>query len=144
MSWLTIVATIAWLSTVTILLRVCLRFAATSSASTAVQAVGQRIDRRALWRSKVYCRGTLAGVRGTPHDLPARCANVSEYGALILVGQPLETGLEVVLTIPLLRLIGIGRVRHCQRRILRYAVGIEFNGPLRRADAGEWTIRKQK
>ena len=141
MPWLTLVTIVASLSAVTILLRLCLGYAM-SSASTAV--VGQRTDRRAFWRTKVNCRATLAGINGTPHDLPARCADVSEYGALVVVHQPLDAGLQVVLSIPSLRLIGVGRVRHCRRRILRYAVGIEFNGPLRRSDFGEWTIRKQR
>lgn len=140
MPWLTIIGLIASLSAGTILLRLCLRSAAVSSASTA--SVGQRADRRALWRMKVTCGATLSGIRG-PQDLPARCANVSDYGALILVSQPLDVGLQVVLRIPSLRLTGVGRVRHCRRKILRYAVGIEFNGPLRRSDVGEWTIRKQ-
>src|SRR5271157_2807758 len=143
MPWPTIIVAIASLTTLSILLRLCWRLVATSPSPAAVNALGQRADRRSLSRMKVSCRVTLTGIHGGPFDLPARCADLSEYGALILVRQPLEPGTEVVLRFPSLRLIGVGRVRHCRRRIFRYAAGIEFNGPLRRADAGNWTILKQ-
>lgn len=142
MPWLTIITIVASVSALTILLRLCLRIAATSLAPVAV--VGQRADRRTLWRMKVNCRATVAGISGTPSSLPARCANISDYGALLLAGEALDVGSQIVVNIPSLRLMGVGRVRHCRRKLLRYAVGIEFNGPLRRSDVGEWTIRKRR
>jgi len=142
MPWVTILAAVLSLSGLAVLLRACSRLAATCRAAH-IEALGQRQDRRKLWRMKVGYRGTLAAIRGVPRDMPARCADLSDYGALVLVRQPLEKGLEVAFSIPSLRLIGVGRVRHCRRRIFRYAVGIAFNGPLRRADVGNWTIRKQ-
>jgi len=144
MPWPTIIVAIASLTTLSILLRLCWRLAATSPSPAGVNALGQRADRRALLRMKVNCPGTAAGIHGGSLDLPVRCADLSEYGALVLVKQPLDPGTEVVLRIPWLQMIGVGRVRHCRRRMFRYAVGIEFNGPLRRADVGSWTIRKQR
>ena len=141
MPWLTIVTIIATLSAVTILLRLCWRLAATSPSSATV--VGQGANRRTLLRTKVNCRATLTGMTGAPHDLPVRCVDVGEYGALVLAKQPLDVELHVILSIPSLRMMGVGRVRHCRKRTLRYAVGIEFYGPLQRSVVGDWTIRKQ-
>ena len=142
MPWLTIIPAIVSLAAVTLLFRVFLRLAMTALASGST--VGQQINRRALWRMKVNSRATLTRIHEHPGELAARCVDLSDYGALVLLGRPLEPGCEVVLRIPSLRLMGTGRVRHSHRKIIRYAVGIEFSGPLRRAEVGDWTIRKQR
>ena len=93
---------------------------------------------------KVSCRATLSGIGGQIQGLPVRCANMNDYGALILADRALPTGSDVMLNIPSLKLVGVGRVRHCRRGFLRYAIGLEFNGPVRRAESGEWTFIQQK
>jgi len=144
MIWLLIVACLASILGVTTLLVAYVRPLATTSLAGGVQALEGRQERRSLLRMKISRRGTLAGIGGQLQDLPVRCANISDYGALVLAKQALQPGCDVILNIPSLMLVGVGRVRHCRRRFLRYAAGIEFNGPLRRAESGDWTFTQQR
>ena len=127
-----------------ILLRMCFKLATGSDSVRAAGASAPTNEKRGFLRMKTNCRATLALLDASDRgpSLPVRCANVSEYGALILSGRPLDSGATVVLTIPSLRLTGIGRVRRCARRRFRFLVGIEFASALRRTELGEWTIRK--
>ena len=114
----------------------------TTVSAGAIQNLAGCRERRSLMRIKLRCRGTLTVLGGPAADLSALCANISDNGALVLVNQPLPLGLEAILNIPALKLVGVGRVRHCHRKRLRYAVGLEFYGPLRRADMGRWTFTR--
>ena len=99
-------------------------------------------EKRASLRTKVNCRASLevtGDVRGRAATV--RCANISEYGALVLSAAALEPGTAIVLRIPALRLMGIGKVRHSTKRRSRYALGLEFKSALQRAELGDWTVR---
>jgi hypothetical protein len=103
------------------------------------------MERRALFRSRIHCYGVLSGVHaaGQADSQRVRCTDISEYGAKVICARPMEKGRDVVLQIPSLRLTGVGRVRHCRKRMWRYVAGIEFNSPAMRSREGEWMFRRQ-
>lgn len=119
------------------------RFAASTGTDAAVD-LARRVERRGLFRTRIHCHGVLSGVQanGRTDSQRVRCADISEYGAKVLCARPMEEGRDVVLQIPSLRLVGVGKVRHCRKRLGRYVAGVEFNSPVMRSREGEWMFRR--
>jgi hypothetical protein len=104
-------------------------------------AIGGRIDRRGLARLRIHCAGHLAVLGTEGVGIAVRCRDISDWGVLVTTPRPFLPGAAVVVRIPSVKLMGIGQVRHCRKRLFRYAVGIEFNSPPLRTPCGDWTVR---
>jgi hypothetical protein len=143
MPWTLILAVAATACAATYLFKLCVGLSVGPSAVAEGPACAGRSERRSLLRTKMRCQANLVPVNGPKPSMKARLINISDYGALVGVGLPLEVGSDTLITIPSLSLTGAARVRHCKRKAFHYAIGLEFKGPLRRAEKGEWTISTQ-
>lgn len=81
------------------------------------------------------------GILGSKSVARTTGEDINDFGVQLRSWKPLDPGTQVVVKIASLQLIGIGRVRRCTPSGFHYAVGVEFNGPLRRWDLGSsWTV----
>lgn len=85
---------------------------------------------RRFERKKVMTRATLGfnDHTGTAQVVRAKVVDASRAGACLETDVPVETRSFVQLMVDDPRFMSAASVRYCQRKKLRYAVGIEFTG----------------
>jgi hypothetical protein len=65
---------------------------------------------------------------GTPQLVRAKIIDISREGACVETDVPVETRSYVQFRVEKPRISGTASVRYCNRRKLRYAIGLEFTG----------------
>ena len=95
-------------------------------------------ERRSLARYPIKSKANVTWLSGQDQGrcLAARGVNMSEGGAMIRAGDPIEPGSAVWLDFADLRLNGGARVAHCTKGTFRYSIGLRFSGPLFRSLRG--------
>jgi hypothetical protein len=95
-----------------------------------------REDTRSAGRFRFSGGPALHWLEGTKQvSMRTRAVDISDYGAKLIAGKPLEVGKTVHLLIPEMGLTGRVVVRHCTGQLNGYALGLEFIGPPSRSGA---------
>jgi hypothetical protein len=96
-------------------------------------------DRRAEPRLKVLFEARISSESGSRG---ARGVNLHCGGALLLTKQPLAPESVVFVHLKNFGLMGFAQVRHCTKRGVYYAIGVEFPKPLMRDEIGTWQFHR--
>ena len=73
---------------------------------------------------------------GATRIIRAQCTELSDEGARIECGDPIDLGTRVYLQAPAHGLMGTASVRYCRRSGLKHIVGLLFSAPASQADQG--------